>query len=129
MTAQTQIAVELTDSSASSPAPAPPAARVSDFEAAWDDAALDFADDVLPAPVAAGEPSVLSGMAQRSSEIFAHAVSSLDFNAIHGMSAVQAIAYMTQHQIDLSYAKTLMDLSWGALKSARQSVDTVMNSK
>ena len=129
MTSQTPIPIESTDVSASSPARPASDANVSDFAAAWDDATMEFAEDSTTLAVTPAEPSVLSGIAHRSSEIFANAVSSMDFNAIRSMSTMQAISYATQHQIDLSYAKALMTLNWNVLKTARQSVDTVMNSK
>jgi hypothetical protein len=85
----------------------------------------------LAAPEKSGpeRSSMLSDIAQHQRSVLENAYAPMDEAALAKMPLLQLQTYLTQRKIDSNYASALLDANWNVLKSARQSVDTVLNSK
>lgn len=124
-----QLVVEPAGLAANSPgAFASRVAEASQFEDAWNIASLEFGE-LEPDARTAGGLSTLTKMALRQSDMITQAHMPIDTDEMKGMSVIEVEQLMSQKMIALSNAKALIDVSWALLKSTRQSVDAVMNSK
>ncbi|RYX91568.1 MAG: hypothetical protein EOO28_25360 [Comamonadaceae bacterium] len=117
----------------SAPAAGPSAADISAFDAAWDSAGGQMAsmpaDGLVASAGDSSKPSVLHELAAKQSQMLQQAYQALDENDLRRMSTIQVQNALSQKAIESNTAAASLNMGWNFLKTTRQSIETVMNSK
>ena len=107
----------------------PVSADATQFDAAWK-ATLDaFGDDFEPAASSVAGPSALGNAVAQQAAQLSDSHAPITMEALQKMSAVEVIETLSSQKIAQDSAAAMMNINMQLMKTARQSVDAVMNSK